>query len=129
VLNILSIFVGGGLGAVLRYAVSRLISNHQDTLFPWGTFTVNIIGAFAIGFLFQLFDRIFLTEELRNLITIGFIGAFSTFSIFTMESVVLLRGGNFGVGVLYFFGSGVAGLAAVGIGLFLGDIVLKMMRY
>ncbi len=128
-LNILGIFIGGGLGAALRYGISHLISERHDAVFPWGTFAVNIIGAFVIGLLFQLFDRIFLTVEARNLITIGLIGAFSTFSIFTMECVILLRGGHFGVGILYFFGSGFAGLAAVSLGLFIGDIILRMMRY
>jgi fluoride exporter len=128
-LNVLGIFLGGGIGAALRYGISRLISERHDAVFPWGTFVVNIAGAFVIGLLFQLFDRIFLTVELRNLITIGLIGAFSTFSIFTMECLVLLRGGHFGTGVLYFFGSGLAGLAAVSLGLFLGDIILRMMRY
>ncbi len=128
-LNILSIFLGGGIGAALRFGISRLISGHQDTVFPWGTFTVNIVGAFVIGLFFQLFDRIFLAAEVRNLLTVGLFGAFSTFSIFTMESVVLLRGGHFGTGVVYFFGSAFAGLLAVGLGLFIGEIVLKMMRY
>lgn len=128
-LNVLSIILGGGIGALSRYGISRLIAENHNDVFPWGTFTVNIVGALLIGFLYQFFDRFFVTPEVRNFFTVGLVGAFSTFSIFTMESVVLLRSGQLATGVLYFFGSALAGLVAVLLGLFIGDVVLRIIRY
>lgn len=128
-LNVLSIILGGGIGALSRYGISHLIAQNHNDVFPWGTFTVNIAGAFLIGFMYQFFDRFFVSPEIRNFFTVGLVGALSTFSIFTLDAVVLLRGGQFLTGVIYFFGSAFAGLLAVLLGLFIGDIVLKMIRY
>ncbi len=127
-LNVLGIILGGGVGAISRYGLSRLIAQAHNDPFPWGTFVVNVVGAFLIGFLYQLFDRVFVSSEFKNFLTVGLVGAFSTFSIFTIEAVVLFREGELLTGATYFLGSAVAGLVAALLGLFIGDLVLRLMR-
>ena len=88
---IILIALGGGLGAVCRYLLSKVMGTLLGTSFPFGTLVVNIIGAFLIGFIgFILFERTFhLGAELRALIIIGLLGGFTTFSSFSYETVLL----------------------------------------
>jgi len=95
---------GGMLGAVSRYGLCGWISNLTEGRFPFGTLAVNLIGSFIIGlFLTLAIDRFSWSPELRILFTIGFLGAFTTFSTFSYETVELL-------------GEGVYLLAAVNMG-------------
>lgn len=93
-MRLLSIAVGGAIGALLRYAVSGLAYDWLGSEFPWGTLAVNLIGCFVIGFLWQLFDSQSLSPNARALIFTGGLGAFTTFSTFGLESSNLLRDGQ-----------------------------------
>ncbi|MDH5444282.1 MAG: fluoride efflux transporter CrcB [Gammaproteobacteria bacterium] len=93
-LNILNIALGGALGAVMRYLVSTGVHSILGRGFPYGTLTVNVMGSFAMGFLFvYLMERSSLGPEWRALILIGFLGAFTTFSTFSIETLNLLQSG------------------------------------
>ncbi len=94
-MNYLYIFFGGGLGAVSRFFVASLINQKVGTLFPIGTFSVNVIGSFVMGFLFYLFQNITVSIETRAFLTIGFLGGFTTFSSYSIETVNLLRDGEY----------------------------------
>jgi CrcB protein len=96
VVNILLIGVGGFCGSVARYLASGVVQDLSRTIsFPWGTFAVNVLGCFLIGFIAQLTEsRGFLTEASRGLIVIGFLGGFTTFSTFGNETYLLLRNGQ-----------------------------------
>ena len=84
--------LGGFIGAISRYALSGLAHRLLGSSFPWGTLAVNIIGCFLIGGLMVFAeDRAVLTPQLRLLLGIGFLGAFTTFSTFGYESFELLR--------------------------------------
>ena len=84
---------GGFVGAILRYLVSGWIQNLSNSQFPFGTLTVNSIGCFIIGFLAGIFQHAIISPELRMFITIGFLGAFTTFSTFSYETMMLLKSG------------------------------------
>ncbi len=88
--------VGGFLGAVARYAVSNLTHDFTGRDgFPFGTLVVNIVGSFLLGLLFVLGEaRDILTPAFRNLVFVGVIGAFTTFSTFSLETVNLLASGD-----------------------------------
>ena len=88
-LNFLAIFLGGGFGASARFALSQYVSQHFTTTVPMGTFLENILGSFLLGFFFHLFETILVPVYVRSFITIGFIGAFTTFSTYTLETVLL----------------------------------------
>lgn len=85
---------GGFLGAILRYLVSSWCQKNLGASFPWGTFFVNILGCFLIGFLmgFALTkEKNILNPNFQLFLTTGFLGAFTTFSTFSYETLVLIR--------------------------------------
>ena len=93
-INIVYIATGGALGAVMRYLVSTGIHSVLGRGFPYGTLTVNVLGSFLMGFLFiYLIERSSLGPEWRALILIGFLGAFTTFSTFSIETLNLIESG------------------------------------
>jgi CrcB protein len=84
--------VAGAAGTVARYVLAGLVQNVTGAMFPWGTAVVNIVGCFAAGLLWALFEhRVTVTPETRIIILIGFMGAFTTFSAFILETGELVR--------------------------------------
>ena len=81
--------------------------------FPWGTFVVNMIGSFLIGFLWQLFEYVPISPNMRSLIFIGGLGAFTTFSTFAFETATLLQGGQVAAALLNVGVQTVLGVALV----------------
>lgn len=93
---LLAIGSGSFLGGVLRYLASRYIQGATDNTFPFSTFAVNVIGCFLIGLFFGLAERGSLANtELRLFLTVGLCGGFTTFSAFSLESLLLLKDGSF----------------------------------
>ncbi len=94
--NILLIGLGGFIGSIARFLVSRL-NNQLDWLsIPIGTLAVNVIGSFLIGFLVGISEKSpILTVELRMFLMVGLCGGFTTFSSFTGENLMLMRNGQF----------------------------------
>ncbi|SFH65330.1 camphor resistance protein CrcB [Selenomonas ruminantium] len=115
------VFIGGGLGAVCRYGVTTTVGMLLGGMFPWGTLVVNLVGSLlmglVIGALLPLAKSLqLLPESLRLLLTVGFLGGFTTFSSFSMETLTLLRGDSFFLAAVNVVGSIVLGLAAAYIG-------------
>ena len=97
--NYFYVFIGGGLGAVCRYIVTTAVGLRFGVHFPIGTLAVNAVSCFLMGFimgmLLPLAQRLhLLPEQLRLLLTVGFLGGFSTLSSFGMETLTLFRGGS-----------------------------------
>lgn len=91
-IKILFIGLGGAIGAISRYLLSGWFQSKYDSLFPLGTFMVNMIGTFLLGFLFVLFtEKYLLNSTLRSVITIGILGAFTTYSTFSIETINLIE--------------------------------------
>lgn len=83
---------GGFIGTVARYLISRYFQLNYPTLFPWGTFAVNLAGCFLIGIIYGLSEKgHLLSPELRLFLTVGFCGGFTTFSTFSNEALMLLQ--------------------------------------
>ncbi len=118
--------VGGALGAMARYSVSGWIQGFSETTFPLGTLVVNVLGSFLLGFSLYVLENTGLTTEVRSMVTIGFLGAFTTFSTFSYETLVLLEGGEWTRGALYMGGSLFLGLFGVMTGLGLGHFLLQV---
>ncbi len=94
-LQILAIAGGGALGAIARFAVSTGVYRWLGRDFPWGTLAVNGLGSFAMGLLFVLLlERALLAPELRSAVLIGFLGSFTTFSTFSLETLTLVEQGE-----------------------------------
>jgi CrcB protein len=92
--SLVVVFLGGGLGSVVRYSLGRWINTLHHQTFPWGTLVVNIIACFLLGLAVGLADHKQLFNPLTRLFwTIGFCGGFSTFSTFSHETLTLLQQG------------------------------------
>ena len=85
--------VGGAIGAIARYLLGGWIQTASGSAFPWGTFSVNVSGSFLFGLAIVLLPAMAATAEARQLITVGFLGSFTTFSTFSYEALALLREG------------------------------------
>ena len=101
-INLLLIFLGAGCGGVLRYAVSNGIYFLYGRHFPLGTLVVNVSGSFVMGLLFVLtMDRVNQdASQMRALLLIGFLGGYTTFSSFSLETVSLIENGALIAGLL-----------------------------
>jgi CrcB protein len=110
----ISIALAGLVGTLLRYWLSGLVAREYGETFPWGTMTVNLIGCFVTGAVFQLTEGRFLVNPaMRTVILIGLLGGFTTFSSYGLQTFTLLRDGEFGLAALNIVSSNVFGLLMV----------------
>ena len=86
-----AIAAGGAIGALLRYGLAGLIQKVVLGAFPWGTVTVNVLGSLMMGVCWEYLFRSPASTALRGFILVGFLGAFTTFSTFSLETVLLAR--------------------------------------
>ncbi len=120
-MQLIAIAAGGALGAVMRYLVSNGIYGWLGRGFPWGTLTVNVLGSLVMGLLFVLLtERLALGPQWRAFLLIGFLGAFTTFSTFSMETLNLLEGGELARAVANMVGSVVICVGAAWLGVVIG---------
>ena len=124
----IAIGVGGAIGAILRFVISGITYNVLGQNFPWGTLVVNMIGCFLIGLLAQLFEEIAISPNLRVLVLVGGLGAFTTFSTYALENVSLLRNGEWGAALLDVVLSTVLGLVFVILGMALASYLSAVVR-
>jgi CrcB protein len=109
--------LGGALGAMARYGTTLLVLRLVETRAPLATWAANLCGCFLIGFLTPLADRLFVDPAFRLLLLVGFLGSYTTFSTFSLESVILWREGQFGLLVINAIGSVAAGMILVWLGI------------
>jgi fluoride exporter len=108
---LLMVAAGGALGAVARYGTVVAVGRLTGFGFPWGTVTVNLLGSLALGLLIGgLAHGLHLSQEVRGLIVVGFLGAFTTFSTFSLDTVTLIERGSWTPALGYVFGSVVVGI-------------------
>ena len=115
---------GGFAGAISRYLVDGFVTNRTGGAFPWGTLVVNATGSFVLGLLFAMTaERAILPAGIRGPVMIGFIGAYTTFSTYMLESWGLIESGSYAPAIANLGGSMLIGLAAVAAGLVIGRAI------
>jgi len=123
-LKVIVLAVGGAIGTNARYWLGVWMSQWSSPRFPWATFTVNVSGSFAIGFLAMVLARWAPQANVRLLVLTGFLGGYTTFSAFAFESLVLYEKGHSGLMLANTAGNVVAGLAAVSLGVWLARALI-----
>jgi CrcB protein len=120
----LMVGLGGALGSMLRYWVGGVMSNRLGIRFPYGTFVVNITGSFLIGFIVTLLaERTHWNPNWRYLIPIGFIGGYTTFSTFELETFRSFQDGELLIASLNVLLSVVVGFFSVWLGVITGKTI------
>lgn len=116
--TLVGVMIAGALGAAARYGLDAAISDRTGGGFPWGTLVINLSGSLAVGFVFTvLTERVAVDPALRLSITTGFIGSYTTFSTWTLETVRLIQGRSYLPALGNSLGSLLLGLLAVSAGM------------
>ena len=118
-LNLVAIFFGGGIGAIARYLISfNIVKIYGEMDLPIATFSINILGCFLLGFLYILFlEKTNVNNAVSLALTVGFCGAFTTFSTFSLEIFKLIESQQIIQSLLYIILSVILGLLSVIIGI------------
>lgn len=124
-MNWLLVACGGAIGACLRYGAGLLIARPMS-LFPWATWSINVLGCFLAGVFFALSQRYpALQNETRLFVMVGIFGGFTTFSSFGLETFQLIRQGQMNIAVMYSLSSMIVGVLCLAMGFYLFQIFLK----
>lgn len=116
----LIVFIGGGLGSMLRHAVNVLGARWLGTSFPYHTLTVNITGSFVMGLVIGYFAfRGDASQHWRLFMTTGILGGYTTFSAFSLDTVLLYERGDIGLAAVYVFSSVVVSIGGLFLALYL----------
>lgn len=119
--TVLAVALASALGGLARYGVGGALARRMPASFPWETFVINVTGAFILGLLFTVFtERVGAAPWVRAATMIGFLGSYTTFSTWTLESYRLLEDGAYGLALANLFGSLALGLGATYAGVVVG---------
>ena len=116
--QIVAIALGGALGSVGRFLVAGWVGRVLGVNFPWGTLAVNVVGGLVMGLLVGLMAQVWsVSPAIRAFLTVGVLGGFTTFSAFSLETVLLLQRGDILAALAYIASSVVLSVGAVWCGL------------
>ena len=117
------VVIGGGIGALSRYFTSQFVNNLYNKTFSLGTVFVNCIGALLIGFLINIFDMFAINPRWKLLIITGFLGGYTTFSAYSLETVNYFLSGNIKYGILNILLNNVLCILFVLLGIWLNKLI------
>ncbi|MDF1543931.1 MAG: fluoride efflux transporter CrcB [bacterium] len=123
--NLLIIGLGGFIGAIARYGISGLVQSRTESLFPYGTLAVNLLGCLMLGcLLYFIEDRAMISMNTRLFLTVGVMGALTTFSTFGYETVQLFQYREFEMAMLNIAGNIILGVG----GFWLGRMIMRAIN-
>jgi fluoride exporter len=121
---LLFIALGGASGTVARYLLANWMHGVWEGKLPMGTLLVNVLGSFAIGIVYvMVVERQFIHADWRGVLMVGFLGAFTTFSTFSLETINLFESGHAIHALAYMFGSAIICVAVAGLAIYLARVL------
>lgn len=127
-LLMISVACGGAIGAVSRFWISEVIYQRVAAIFPFGTLTVNMIGCFLIGFLWNIFGTFAVSEYIKMFISVGVLGALTTFSSYAIGTVNLWRDGDYMYAALNVLINNGVGILLVVLEIFASQILINIFN-
>lgn len=127
-IKVLILITGGAIGSALRYWVSMWVQRSMLYSFPFGILSVNVIGSFLIGFCWSLAEDHNFSVNTRAFLFTGLFGGFTTFSSFALDTMSLMKTGDYKLAFINILASNILGLIAVFLGLLLGKNVLSLLK-
>ena len=119
---------GGAMGSVFRYVLSYLFQRQFKGMFPWGTLLVNLSGALILGFLWGLCEVTNVSLNMRTLLFVGILGAYTTFSTFCLENFSLMRNGEYAYAFMNILASNIGGVLLVFFGYFVSKGIIQLFK-
>lgn len=117
------LLAGGVTGTLLRYALATYTYKLTSGIFPWGTVAVNLSGCFAIGLLWGILETDHISQEVKNFAFIGLLGAFTTYSTYSLDTLNLFRAGEWKFAVANILLSNIGGIGLTAIGFVVGKMI------
>lgn len=123
--NLVAVSLGAIAGALSRYYLTLWFLQRFGIAFPYGTFVINISGCFVMGFFFTLAAERILTisTEIKLLVATGFLGSYTTFSTYGLDTVTLMSAQRFTLALIYWLGSAILGILSVQLGVVLARLL------
>ncbi len=124
--NPIAIGLGAIAGALSRYYLTIWFANRWGTAFPYGTFLINLSGCLGMGFFVTYAERVaVISPELRLLISVGFLGSYTTFSTYELDTQKLIQQSDFMTAVFYWTGSAILGVIGIQVGTILARLLFR----
>ncbi|KAB8329971.1 fluoride efflux transporter CrcB [Scytonema tolypothrichoides VB-61278] len=121
--TLLAISLGAIPGALSRYYLTLFFASRFGTTFPYGTFFINITGAFVMGFFITLTSKFGISQVVQLLVAVGFLGSYTTFSTYALDTSNLLQTKGYQTALLYWFGSPLLGFVSIELGILLARVI------
>lgn len=127
-LHIFMIALGGGIGASTRYLSVKWIEKVVSIEYPLGILIVNILGSFIVGFFFGIVEDKYIPKNIKSFVTVGFLGAYTSFSTYSLETIGMLEGGYLKLGLLNILLHNGLSLIATILGMFFASFTKKYIK-
>lgn len=127
-IKVLLLLAGGAIGTLLRFGVSTWVQRSMLYSFPFGILSVNVIGSFLIGFCWSIAEYTNTSANIRIFLFTGLFGGFTTFSSFALDTMSLMKTGEYKLALLNILASNILGILAVFLGLLLGKNAIALIK-
>ena len=121
--TIFAISLGAIPGALSRYYLTLFFTSRLGTAFPYGTFFINITGAFLMGFFTTLTSKFGISQVVQLFVAVGFLGSYTTFSTYALDTSNVLQARGYKTALLYWLGSPLLGFISIELGVLLGKLI------